>query len=195
VELENWISVRRVDTKKPSSPEANSQECSSEDSCTSTLTPPTLDDWIDVGGQGRSPVNNHSGNLQKTDRYNIELCESQVVDLLNTLYLTCPTASSSQPSYSDGRILLHHACKTLIEEKTGRTYSVNDVHIDEKDISESEKDDNLKPVAIPIIDASSPEITDRDIATLVFEWTTLDEFNGFSRVRLVQLSYSVIFLN
>jgi hypothetical protein len=83
----------------------------------------------------------------------------------------------------------------LIEEKTGRTYSVNDVHIDEKDISESEKDDNLKPVAIPIIDASSPEITDRDIATLVFEWTTLDEFNGFSRVRLVQLSYSVIFLN
>jgi hypothetical protein len=159
-----------------------------------------LNDWIDVDSQGRSSANDYSEALQKTDHYNIELCESQVVDLLNKLYLTCPTAGPSQPSDSDGRVLLRHACKTLIEEKTGRVllrhacktlieektgrvHSINDARSNGKDIAEPEKDNNLKPVSIPIIDAMSPEFTDRDIATLVFHWTTVDNFNGFNRVR------------
>ena len=40
-----------------------------------------------------------------------------------------------------------------------------------------------KHVSIPIIDAMGAETTDRDIATLVFKWTTLDKFHGFNRVR------------
>jgi len=42
---------------------------------------------------------------------------------------------------------------------------------------------SLKHVSIPIIDAMGAETTDRDIATLVFKWTTLDKFHGFNRVR------------
>ncbi|KAH0292966.1 hypothetical protein M436DRAFT_78283 [Aureobasidium namibiae CBS 147.97] len=48
--------------------------------------------------------------------------------------------------------------------------------------SETKPKKSLEHVSIPIIDAMSAEITDRDIATLVFKWTTLDKFNEFSRV-------------
>jgi hypothetical protein len=89
VELENQTSVRREDSKKPSSSEPDPHECSSEDLSTSILTPSTLDDWTDVGGQGRFPAMNHLENLQKTDRYNLELCESLAVDLLDTIYISC----------------------------------------------------------------------------------------------------------
>jgi hypothetical protein len=184
VELENQTSVRREDSKKPSSSEPDPHECSSEDLSTSILTPSTLDDWTDVGGQGRFPAMNHLENLQKTDRYNLELCESLAVDLLDTIYIMRPTASPSQPSDdSDGRVLLRHACKVLKEEKTARSHNINIAHINESDVSPPEKENDFKPISFPVIDAMNSEITDRDIATLVFEWTTIDKFNGFNRVR------------
>ena len=56
------------------------------------------------------------------------------------------------------------------------------------DKSEMKPKKSLEHVSIPVIDAMSAEITDRDIATLVFKWTTLDKFHGFNRVRQVQSS-------
>jgi hypothetical protein len=106
------------------------------------------------------------------------------VRALNALYIAIPTASPSQSSDdSDGRVLLRHARKVLKEEKTARLHNSNVVHIDECDISPPEKGNDLKPISFPVIDAMNSEITDRDIATLVFEWTTIDKFNEFSRVR------------
>jgi len=49
--------------------------------------------------------------------------------------------------------------------------------------SEVKSKKSLEHVSIPIIDAMSAEITDRDIAALVFKWTILDKFHGFNRVR------------
>jgi hypothetical protein len=106
------------------------------------------------------------------------------VDALNAIYIANPTAGpSKQSDDSAGRVLLRHACKALKEEKTGRTHNINDARIVGTDVLKPEKDNNLTPVSIPIIDAMSPEITDRDIATLVFHWTTIDWFNEFNRVR------------
>lgn len=56
--------------------------------------------------------------------------------------------------------------------------------------SDTKQEKNPKHVPIPIIDAMSPEITDRDIATLVFKWTTLEKFNKYKLVRQVQPSSS-----
>lgn len=70
-----------------------------------------------------------------------------------------------------------------MKEKTGHTHSMNDVRINQKRESQPESDTTLELAFNPIINAMSPEITDRDIATLGFHWTTVDKFNGFNRVR------------
>jgi hypothetical protein len=60
---------------------------------------------------------------------------------------------------------------------------MSDVRINQKRESQPESDTTLELAFNPIINAMSPEITDRDIATLGFHWTTVDKFNGFNRVR------------
>lgn len=71
----------------------------------------------------------------------------------------------------------------------GRTYalqedskkSLSSTQIMEK--SEMKPNKSLVHVLIPVLNIVGPGTTDRDIATLILRWTTLDEFNGFTRVR------------
>jgi hypothetical protein len=60
---------------------------------------------------------------------------------------------------------------------------MNDARMNQKRESEPKSDMTLEYASNLIIDAMSPEVTDRDIATLIFHWTTVDKFNGFNRVR------------
>lgn len=78
---------------------------------------------------------------------------------------------------------MYYACKIFLKQKTGHIHSMNDARINQKRDPEPESDTTLEYASNAIIDAMSPEITDRDIATLVLHWTTVDKFNGFNRVR------------
>jgi hypothetical protein len=129
-------------------------------------------------------ANDQSDQSRIADHYDFERCESLAVDLLDALHVTnITTAPSRESHHSHSRTLLYHACRIFLKEKTDRTHSMNDVRISQKRESEPESDTTPEYAFVPIIDAMSPEITDRDIATLVFHWTIVDKFNGFNRVR------------
>jgi hypothetical protein len=118
------------------------------------------------------------------DHYDFERCESLAVDLLDALNVTSTTTALSRASHhARSRTLLYYACRIFLKQKTGHIHSMNDVRINQKRESEAESDTTPEYAFNPIIDAMSPEVTDRDIATLVFHWTTVDKFNGFNRVR------------
>jgi hypothetical protein len=137
------------------------------------------DDWAEIGRKNWSTTND-----QMVDQYNYNLgrCEGLVLGLLDALYITSTTAGDSKsPEDSRGRVLLRQACKVLMDEKIGHTQNDSNVGTPEKGTPHLEQDKMFEYVSNPTLDAMSPEITDRDIATLIFEWTTVDKFNEFKR--------------
>lgn len=110
---------------------------------------------------------------------NIAYCEGLVVGFLDSLHTTQLETRSLYSKDSPGRVLLRDACNPLVKEHTGYTGTV--VETRSKD---NEENHEVGHPLDSVIDTMSPEITDRDIATLVFHWTMLDKFQGFKRVQV-----------
>lgn len=149
------------------------------------MTPSESDDWTDVSRQNPTSADDHEVKPRTADNYvyNLGRCEGIVIGLLDRLYGTNTTSTSLQClDESRGHKLLRHACKVLIDEKIGHDHDDNGMCTDEKSMPQSEQDKMFIYASHSVIDAMSKEINDRDIATLVFEWTTLDVFDDFKRV-------------
>ncbi|THY20401.1 hypothetical protein D6D01_06775 [Aureobasidium pullulans] len=107
-------------------------------------------------------------------------CEGLVVGYLESLDIAQTgreTRGPSQLADSPGRLLLRNACKALAVEITCPV-DVTETKL-ESDKNREKKDDKTSDT---IIDAMSPEVTCRDITTLIFHWTTLNRVNGFNRI-------------
>ncbi|THW09005.1 hypothetical protein D6D24_08743 [Aureobasidium pullulans] len=161
----------------------STEDCSSNTSSTGVMTP--SEGWSDIGSEVTLlPI--RKGSL--VTYLNLAHCEGLVLGYLESLDVVQAAnkdKSSSKLVDSPGRILLSNACKVLASEMTGSigTSTVLGEPEDKRtevEPNKSEKDGNTLDEVIETMD---PEITDRDIATLVFHWTTLDKFNGFTRVQ------------
>lgn len=116
-------------------------------------------------------------------------CEGLVLGYLESLDVVQAAnkdKGSSKLVDSPGRILLSNACKVLASEMTGSvdTSTVLDGPEDKRTEVELKKSEKAGNTLDEVIETMDPEITDRVIATLVFHWTTLDKFNGFTRVQV-----------
>ncbi|KAH0198062.1 hypothetical protein KCU99_g8120, partial [Aureobasidium melanogenum] len=151
-------------------------DSSSCESAASSMTPP--EEWTEVSSQTPSL----SERSVITDR-NIACCEGLVVGFLGSLHTTQSETRSLPSKDSPGRVLLRDACKLLVKEHSGYTGTVVGTHSKGNEIPHMEEDQEVGHPLDFVIDIMSPEIIDRDIATLVFHWTTLDKFQSFERVQ------------
>ncbi|KAH0400275.1 hypothetical protein KCU89_g5353, partial [Aureobasidium melanogenum] len=155
-------------------------DSSSCESAASSMTSP--EDWTEVSSQTSSL----SERSVMADR-NIAYCEGLVVGFLDSLHTTQSETRSLPSKDSPGRVLLRDACKLLVKEHTGYTGTVVETHSKDNEIPHMEEDHEVGHPLDFVIDTMSPEITDRDIATLIFHWTTLDKFQSFKRVQAFEI--------
>ncbi|THY94281.1 hypothetical protein D6C92_04959 [Aureobasidium pullulans] len=128
-----------------------------------------------VHGQEALAEDEKSGRLMTG--INLAYCEGLVVgylELLDTRHTGLETRAPSHLADSPGRLLLRNACKVLANEVASTAGTEDGEPLSEKKKVDTTSDD--------IIEAMSASITHRDIATLIFHWTTLEKINGFSRV-------------
>ncbi|THZ78530.1 hypothetical protein D6C84_08186 [Aureobasidium pullulans] len=162
----------------------STEDCSSNTSSTGVMTP--SEGWSDIDSEATLlPV----GKDFPVTCNNLAHCEGLVLGYLESLDVVQAAnkdKSSSKLVDSPGRILLSNACKVLASEMTGSidTSTVLDGPKDKRTEVEPKKSAKAGNTLDEVIETMDPEITDRVIATLVFHWTTLDKFNGFTRVQL-----------
>ncbi|THW09006.1 hypothetical protein D6D18_08589 [Aureobasidium pullulans] len=148
----------------------------SSDSNAGLLTPSGgWSEFHEDDGQEAPPQYEKSGRSMAGT--NLAHCEGLVVgylELLDTRHTGPETRAPSHLTDSPGRLLLRHACKTLANEMAIATETEDAEPLSEKKKVDTTSDD--------IIEAMSASITHRDIATLIFHWTTWNKVNGFSRV-------------
>jgi len=141
--------------------------------------------WSDIGSEVTLlPIRKGS----PVTYLNLAHCEGLVLGYLESLDVVQAAnkdKSSSKLVDSPGRILLSNACKVLASEITGSIDTSTVLGEPEDKRTEVEKKfEKARNTLDEVIETMDPEITDRDIATLVFHWTTLNKFNGFTRVQV-----------
>ncbi|THX21918.1 hypothetical protein D6D12_09633 [Aureobasidium pullulans] len=149
---------------------------SSSNSSTGTLTP--SEGWSEIGRPAPLSDDQPAGaTLPKG--VDLGYCEGLVVGYLESLGIAQTDRQTRVPSQlpdSPGRLLLRNACKALAVETTCPV-EVPETKLESD--KNKEKDDKTSDT---IIDAMSPEVSCRDITTLIFHWTTLNRVNGFNRI-------------
>ncbi|CAD0046025.1 unnamed protein product [Aureobasidium pullulans] len=149
---------------------------SSSNSSTGTLTP--SEGWSEIGRPAPLSDDQPAGaTLPKG--VDLGYCEGLVVGYLESLGIAQTDRQTRVPSQlpdSPGRLLLRNACKALAVETTCPV-EVPETKLESD--KNKEKDDKTSDT---IIDAMSPEVSCRDITTLIFHWTTLNRVNGFNRM-------------
>lgn len=161
----------------------STEDCSSNTSSTGVMTP--SEGWSDIGSEVTLlPIRKGS----PVTYLNLAHCEGLVLGYLESLDVVQAAnkdKSSSKLVDSPGRILLSNACKVLASEITGSIDTSTVLGEPEDKRTEVEKKfEKARNTLDEVIETMDPEITDRDIATLVFHWTTLNKFNGFTRVQV-----------
>ncbi|THY61838.1 hypothetical protein D6C86_05973 [Aureobasidium pullulans] len=150
----------------------STEDCSSNTSSTGVMTP--SEGWSDIGSEATLlPI----GKGSPVTYLNLAHCEGLVLGYLESLDVVQAAnkdKGSSKLVDSPGRILLSNACKVLANEVASTAGTEDGEPLSEKKKVDTTSDD--------IIEAMSASITHRDIATLIFHWTTLEKINGFSRV-------------
>ncbi|THW92158.1 hypothetical protein D6D15_03374 [Aureobasidium pullulans] len=161
----------------------STEDCSSNTSSTGVMTP--SEGWSDIGSEATLlPI----GKGSPVTYLNLAHCEGLVLGYLESLDVVQAAnkdKGSSKLVDSPGRILLSNACKVLASEMTGSvdTSTALGEPEDQRTEVEPKKSEKAGNTLDEVIETMDLEITDRDIATLVFHWTTLDKFNGFTRVQ------------
>ncbi|TIA13655.1 hypothetical protein D6C81_07087 [Aureobasidium pullulans] len=160
----------------------STEDCSSNTSSTGVMTP--SEGWSDIDSEATLL---HVGKDFPVTCNNLAHCEGLVLGYLESLDVVQAAnkdKGSSKLVDSPGRILLSNACKVLASEMTGSIDTSTVLGEPEDKRTEVEKKfEKAGNTLDEVIETMDPEITDRDIATLVFHWTTLDKFNGFTRVQ------------
>lgn len=146
-------------------------------SSTGTLTP--SEGWSEIGGPAPLSDDQPAGaTLPKG--VDLGYCEGLVVGYLESLDFAQTDRQARVPSQlpdSPGRLLLRNACKALAIE-IASPVKVIETKL-EPDKNKEKKGDKTSDT---IIDAMSPEVSCRDITTLIFHWTKLNRVNGFNRM-------------
>lgn len=165
------------------------EDCSTTVSSAEIMTPSNT--WSDVGSDIPLISDRHdvAGPTTKKDR---KQCEFAVACALESLGIAQVATSSSESVGSHGRLLLHKACEMLIEEtrtnppnKTASTDVTGASEVSETNKTvESQKIKQDPKTLDDIIEAMSREISDLDIATLVFHLTILNRFEKYERVEV-----------
>ncbi|THW87811.1 hypothetical protein D6D17_08926 [Aureobasidium pullulans] len=145
----------------------STEDYSSNTSSTGVMTP--SEGWSDIGSEATLLL---IGKGSPVTYLNLAHCEGLVLGYLESLDVVQAAnkdKSSSKLVDSPGRILLSNAFLGEPEDKRTEV--------------EPKKSEKVGNTLDEVIETMDPEITNRDIATLVFHWTTLDKFNGFTRVQ------------
>lgn len=148
---------------------------SSSNSSTGTLTP--SEGWSEIGRP--APLSDDQPAVATLPKgVDLGYCEGLVVGYLESLDFAQTDRQTRVPSQlpdSSGRLLLRNACKALALE-IACSVEVTETKLEPD--RNKKKDDKTSDT---IIDAMSPEVSCRDITTLIFHWTTLNRVNGFNR--------------
>ncbi|KAG2163924.1 hypothetical protein JADG_003663 [Aureobasidium aubasidani] len=162
----------------------STEDYSSNTSSTGVMTP--SEGWSDIGSEATLlPIEKDF----PVTYLNLAHCEGLILGYLESLDVVQAEKKdkgSSKLFDSPGPVLLSNACTVLVSEMTGYidTSTVLSEPEDQRTEVEPKKSEKARNTLDEVIETMNPGITDRDIATLVFHWTTLDKFNGFTRVQL-----------
>jgi hypothetical protein len=165
------------------------EDCIASDTSAGIMTPP--EDDAEINAESSRSEDEISGKAVELTSEHLSIFETFIVTFfkaLNKAGHTRDIIGSTYPTLSPGRVLLRDACEVIYQEITGpvkKIVTTPEANIPAvKGASGSKEVEAAVKTSDQVIEAMSPEVSDHDIATLVFHWTHLAVFDGHKRIEV-----------